>query len=225
MKEGPNLATIAALIGDPGRANMLAALMQGGALSASELAREAGVSPQTASGHLARLRDGGLVEVSHQGRHRYYRLSGPDVAAAIEGLMAVAGRTGQMRTRPGPRDAALRRARVCYDHLAGDHGVRLFEGLVARGTLSAEGGIVAPTAEGRRYLAGLGLDLARLEAGRRPLCRECLDWSVRRSHLAGALGAALLAAILASGWARRTDGSRVVAFSAEGERRFLAEFG
>ncbi len=225
MKDGPDLAPVAALIGDPGRANMLAALMAGKALSASELAREAGVTPQTASGHLALLLDGGLVAVRVQGRHRYYRLAGPDVAAALESLMALAARAGHLRTRPGPKDPALRRARVCYDHLAGTLGVRMFDGLLEHGLLADDGGRLAPTAAGRRWFAGLGVDLAGLEAGRRPLCRECLDWSERRGHLAGSLGAALLAAILDQGWAKREAGSRVVAFTAAGERRLLGRLG
>jgi len=225
MKEGPTIAAIAALLGDPGRANMLAALMQGRALTATELATEAGVTPQTASGHLALLLDGGLVQVQRQGRHRYYRLFGPDVALVIEGLMTLAGRAGHLRTRPGPKDEALRRARVCFDHLAGAYGVCMFDSLVARGYLAGDGGILKPSEDGRRYLAAFGIDMAALERTRRPLCRECLDWSVRRPHLAGGLGAALLARIVTLGWAERQNRSRIVAFSGDGEQRFLAEFG
>lgn len=225
MKEGPTIAAIAALLGDPGRANMLAALMHGRALTATELANEAGVTPQTASGHLALMLDGGLLLVRRQGRHRYYRLFGTDVAAVIEGLMTLAGRAGHLRTRPGPKDDAMRRARVCFDHLAGDYGVRMFDSLLARRYLTGDGPALKPTEGGRRYFAALGVDLGALERAKRPLCRECLDWSVRRNHLAGSLGTALLARITALGWGERQGRSRVMAFTAEGERRFLAEFG
>ena len=131
MKTGPDIALIASLVGEPARANMLTALMSGRALTASELAREAGVTPQTASAHLAKLEGGGLLALEKQGRHRYYRLTGPDVAAVLEGLMGLAARAGHTRVRTGPKDPALRRARACYDHLAGDLGVQLFDGLVA----------------------------------------------------------------------------------------------
>lgn len=124
VRSGPDVARVAALIGDPARAAMLSALMDGGALTASELALEAGVAPPTASGHLARLREGGLLAEAKQGRSRYYRLAAPDVAAALEALMGLAAR-GPSRARPGPKDPALRRARLCYDHLAGEAGVRL----------------------------------------------------------------------------------------------------
>lgn len=222
MKVGPDIAMVAALLGDPARANMLTALLAGQALTAGELAREAGVTPQTASSHLARLEAGGLIIGRRQGRHSYFTLSGDDVAGVLEGLMSLAARTGHARARPGPKEPALRRARVCYDHLAGDLGVAMLDGLVARGHLDAG---LAPTPDGERFLAGLGIDLAPLRAGRRPLCRGCLDWSVRRSHLAGALGAALLTRIYALGWARRVEGERVVTFTPAGERAFASTFG
>src|ERR1700729_4512187 len=125
MKAGPDIAMIAALVGDPARANMLTALMTGRALTASELAHEAGVTPQTASSHLAKLEAGGLIEQEKQGRHRYFRLSGPDVAGLLEVIEGVAARAGHMRVRMGPKDPALRRARIWYDHLAGYFGVQL----------------------------------------------------------------------------------------------------
>jgi DNA-binding transcriptional ArsR family regulator len=125
MKDGPNIASIAAMLGDPARANMLTALMEGRSLTASELAETAGVTVQTASGHLAKLLDTALVRAVRQGRHRYFCLSGPDVAQALEALMVVAQRTGAVRVRTGPKEAALREARICYDHLAGERGVAL----------------------------------------------------------------------------------------------------
>ena len=129
MKAGPDIAMVASLVGDPARANMLTALMTGRALTASELAQEAGITPQTASSHLSKLEAGGLVEQEKQGRHRYYRLSDPDVAGVLEGLEGLAARAGHMRVRTGPKDPALRRARVCYDHLAGDLGVQMLDSM------------------------------------------------------------------------------------------------
>ena len=129
MKAGPDISRIAALVGDPARSNMLTALMTGRALTASELAHQAGVTPQTASSHLSKLEAGGLVEQEKQGRHRYFRLSDPDVAAVLEGLEGLAARAGHMRVRTGPKDPALRHARVCYDHLAGDLGVQMLDSL------------------------------------------------------------------------------------------------
>src|SRR6201999_3245378 len=129
MKSGPDISMVAALVGDPARSNMLTALMTGRALTASELAQEAGVTLQTASSHLAKLEAGGLIELEKQGRHRYYRLTGPDVADVLEGLQGIAARAGHMRVRTGPKDPALRRARICYDHLAGDLGVQMLDSM------------------------------------------------------------------------------------------------
>ena len=129
MKAGPDIAMVASLVGDPARANMLTALMTGRALTASELAQEAGITPQTASSHLAKLEAGGLIEPEKQGRHRYYRLTGPDVAGVLEGLAGLAARAGHMRVRTGPKEPALRRARICYDHLAGDLGVQMLDSM------------------------------------------------------------------------------------------------
>ncbi|GFZ77329.1 ArsR family transcriptional regulator [Elstera cyanobacteriorum] len=222
MKEGPSIAPLAALIGDPARANMLTALMDGRALTVSELAGAAGVALPTASEHLGKLDAAGLLAAEKQGRHRYFRLSGPDVAEVLEGLMGLAQRTGATRTRTGPKDPALREARVCYDHLAGEKGVALFDGLLRQGFLA---GAAAPdlTAAGHRFFEGLGFDLAVLRKGRRPLCRHCLDWSERRGHLGGALGAASLAFIVRQGWATREPG-RVVRFSRDGGAAFAAAF-
>lgn len=222
MKVGPDITLVAALLGDQARANMLTALMGGQALTAGELAREAGVTPQTASSHLSRLEKGGLVIGRRQGRHSYFTLSGDDVAGVLEGLMGLAARAGHARTRPGPREPALRHARVCYDHLAGDLGVAMLESLTARGLLDAD---LAPTVNGEAFFAALGIDLAPLRVGRRPLCKACLDWSVRRSHLAGSLGAAVLDRVYALGWAKRVEGQRVVAFTEAGERKFVEVFG
>lgn len=221
MKEGPELSRVAALVGDPARANMLSALVGGAALTASELAHEAGVGLPTASSHLARLAEGGLVRVASQGRHRYYALAGPQVAAMLEAIMGVAAMTGPARTRPGPRDADMREARVCYDHLAGTLAVAFYDSLVRRGHLrEAEGGLdLAPS--GRAWFAESGIVVPQAQRSRRPLCRACLDWSVRRSHLAGSLGAAMFDHIVARGWVRRLPGSRAVRFTPPGRAAFL----
>jgi DNA-binding transcriptional ArsR family regulator len=220
MKTGPDIAPLAALIGDPARANMLTALIGGEALTAGELAREAGVTAQTASSHLAKLAAGGLIAPRKQGRHVYYALSGSDIAALLEKLMHLAERTGHRRTRPGPAEPALRKARVCYDHLAGELGVALFDGLLAKRILARRGDTLALTRKGEDFVRAFGIDLDTLAAERRALCKDCLDWSVRRSHLAGALGAALLDRFYGRGWARREKASRIVTFTPPGLRAF-----
>jgi DNA-binding transcriptional ArsR family regulator len=220
MKEGPDISIVAALIGNPASANMLMALMAGPALTATELAHEAGLSLSTASGHLTRLAGAGLVTVLRQGRHRYFRLADPDVALALEGLMPLAARAGHLRVRTGPRDPELKRARSCYDHLAGDLAVRMLERFVARKFIVAG----ALTDAGRRFFARSGLDMAALERARRPLCRPCLDWSERRHHLGGMLGAAVFDHILARHWATREPRTRIVRFSPAGERKATAWF-
>jgi DNA-binding transcriptional ArsR family regulator len=217
MRHGPSIAQIAAAIGDPARANMLTALAGGAALTASELALEAGVAKQTASSHLARLSQAGLVAVEKQGRHHYYRLADAEVAQLLENLMGVAARNAPARVRPGPKEPALRRARVCYDHLAGDLGVGLLDGMIAAKWIKADDEALTPTKLGVEKLALFGVDVAELRGRKRPLCRACLDWSVRRNHLAGALGAAILERIYERGWARRRGRSRVVEFAPMGE--------
>jgi DNA-binding transcriptional ArsR family regulator len=224
MEAGPRIAFVAALIGDPARANMLMALMDGRALTASELAGTGGITLQTASGHLAKLVEAGLLAVRKQGRHRYFSLPGADVAEALEGLMGLAQRTGAVPTRTGPRDTALRQARVCYDHLAGARGVALLASLRQRGFVAGKEEAIRLTGPGRAFMDSLGLDLPALEGRRRPLCRACLDWSERRDHLGGSLGAALLALMAARGWLRREEG-RVLRFSPSGASAFDSIFG
>ena len=220
MKDGPSIAAIAAAIGDPARANMLTVLLDGRALTVSELAEAAGIALPTASEHLARLAAAGLVIATKQGRHRYYRLAESDVAVALETLMGIAERVGPTRVRAGPRDAALREARVCYDHLAGERAVRLADALAAA-KMVAGGNVPVVTVAGRAWLGERGIVLGE---GRRPECRHCLDWSERRYHLAGRLGSAILERVLAEAWARRGSG-RVIAFSTRGGRAFDAAFG
>ena len=224
MKEGPDIARVAALIGDPGRANMLLALMSGRALTATELALEAGVTVQTASSHLARLHEGGLLRARKQGRHKYFTLATPEVAEAIEALMGLAAGAGHLRNRTGPKDKALREARICYNHLAGELGVKMFDGLIRHRHLLFENGELILTASGRQFALGLDIEVESLCAGRSALCRECLDWSERRSHLAGSFGRALLARFVELGWASVNRDTRVVKFSSAGLKRFNALF-
>lgn len=222
MKEGPDIARIAALIGDPARANMLNALMTGKALTATELASEAGVTVQTASSHLSKLDQGGLLRPVKQGRHKYFSLANADVADVLEGLMGLAARSGHLRTRTGPKDAALRKARVCYNHLAGDMGTRLYDSLRMRGLIVEAGEDVTLTDAGAGFMRDFGIEIAALSKSKAPLCKPCLDWSERRTHLAGSLGRALLARFEDLGWARRDPNSRAILFSPTGEASFNA---
>jgi DNA-binding transcriptional ArsR family regulator len=227
MKVGPDIAMVASLVGDPARANMLTALMTGRALTASELAQEAGITPQTASSHLSKLEAGGLIEPEKQGRHRYYRLTDPDVAGVLEGLAGLAARAGHMRVRTGPKDPALRRARICYDHLAGDLGVQMLDSMRAQRLVRQKKQDIELTAEGARFLEkNLQISEAMLAHPRRPVCKACLDWSERRHHLAGTLGAAMMSRFAELKWAARDSapGSRVVNFTRNGEKRFAALF-
>jgi DNA-binding transcriptional ArsR family regulator len=228
MKAGPDIAMVAALVGDPARANMLTALMTGRALTASELAHQAGVTPQTASSHLAKLEAGRLIEPEKQGRHRYYRLTGPDVADVLEGLAGLAARAGHMRVRTGPKDPALRRARICYDHLAGDLGVQMLDSMKNQRLVRQKKQDIELTTEGERFLAKtLQISAETLSHPRRPVCKACLDWSERRHHLAGTLGAAMMTRFTELKWAARDSapGSRVVNFTRSGKKRFAALFG
>ena len=230
MSDIPDISGIAALLGDPARSRMLTALTSGTALTATELSLEAGVLPSTASSHLGKLQDAGLLSMQRQGRHRYFRLAGPEVADLLERLMGIAaGR--QARAQAGPRDPELRTARVCYDHLAGSLAVRLLAGLQARGALlaSRESGDnpnrpLTLSDSGFRFFARIGIDIRALPRTRRPLCRACLDWSERRPHLAGALGAEVLRYIYKQRWARRDPGGRAVLFSSRGLASFEATF-
>ncbi len=225
MKEDSRLAEIAALVGDPARANILTALLDGRALTAGELAYFAGVSPQTASGHLAKLTESRMLALHKQGRHRYYRLATPQVGRMIEGIMEVAIAAPE-RYRPASKvDPALRTARTCYDHFAGRLGVGLAEALGARGhlVLAEEAGEV--TEAGIEFLSGFGLDLAEARRCRRAYCRPCLDWTERRPHLGGAIGAALAARCFALRWVERQRDSRALTITAAGRRGLDEVFG
>ncbi len=224
MKEGPDIAILGALIGDPARANMLTALMSGKALTASELAVEAGVTVQTASTHLKKLQAADLIGQRKQGRHRYFALADDDVGSVLEAMMGLAAKRGLLRTRTGPKDPALRKARICYNHLAGELGVRLYDGLLATGVLAERGTEVRLTPPGVTRMEGFGIDIGALSKSRRPLCKSCLDWSARRTHLAGSLGTAFLNRVYELGWAKRDEGSRVIRFTASGEASLIRTF-
>ena len=224
MKDGPDIALLGSLIGDPARANMLTALMSGKALTASELAAESSITLQTASAHLGKLEAGGLVRQRKQGRHRYVSLADDDVGSLLESMMGLAAKKGHSRTRTGPKEPALRKSRVCYNHLAGELGVEMCDSFIGRDYLVAEGDDLALTAAGRSFATEFGIDLDALSRSRRPICKPCLDWSARRSHLAGSLGTALLARFYELGWAKRQAGTRIVVFTKQGEARFRAGF-
>lgn len=227
MIDSPSVVGIAALIGDHARASMLTALMGGQALTATELSVEAGITKQTASSHLGKLLDAGLVSVQTQGRHRYFQLAAPDVATLLESLMGVAHRTRAARVRPGPRDPALRKARVCYDHLAGELAVEFYDAAVGNrllrlGKSADDAGSISLTRKGIAFFDDIGIEIERLGQSRRPVCRPCLDWSVRRHHLAGLLGKAVLDHCFAKRWAQRVRDTRVVKFTPLGEQAFRA---
>jgi len=220
------MAGVAALVGDPTRANMLAALMDGHALTATELALGARVSPQTASGHLAKLVDARLLTVLQQGRHRYHRLISPLVGRMLEGIMAVAAIEAPPRHRSrSARDDAICFARTCYDHLAGKLGVALADALVARELirLDDDGGEVTPA--GRAFLAEFGAEIDPTRNRRSAFCRPCLDWSERRWHLAGSLGVGLARRCFALGWLERRPDSRAVIVTPPGRAGFTERFG
>lgn len=224
MKEGPDISRIAALIGDPARANILTALMDGRALTVSELAGEAGVGLPTASSHLTKLTEGGVLVPRKQGRHKYFALADGDVAAVLEALMGLAAGQGGARLRAGPKDKTLRQARVCYNHLAGQFGVQMFQSLVDRGCVIEDGEQVSLTPVGENFVTEFGIDLTNLQSAKVPLCRSCLDWSERRTHLAGSLGRAILSRMEALGWMRRDAKTRVIHVTPKGRTEFSKAF-
>lgn len=225
MDSTPLFSEPAALIGDPARANMLLALMDGRSLTATELASIAGISSQTASAHLSRLLDGRLLAMEKQGRHRYYRLRDAKVAQALESLIELAVASPRRHRPPGPRDAAMRKARTCYDHLAGRLGVTLTQNLIKLEYLIENNEDYDLTQKGRRALSELGLDIEAAEKAKRAFARRCLDWSERQPHLGGALGAALMGLCESEGWILRQPDSRVVTLSAAGQDKFATLFG
>lgn len=232
MSSIASLARVASLIGEPARTAMLVTLMDGRALTAGELGDAAGVAAPTASGHLGRLLDAGLLALERQGRHRYYRLASPAVAATLEGMMSLSGalQDAAARARPvstGPRDQALRRARLCYDHLAGEIAVAIADSMIARGQLDLGEDGAALTEAGMIFLATIGVDLAA--CARKPrhgaFCRACLDWSERRPHIGGLVGRNIYSAFLGNGWLRRPNTSRAVSVTPNGLTQLNRHFG
>jgi DNA-binding transcriptional ArsR family regulator len=223
------LAEIGALVGDPGRASMMLALMDGRALTATELARFANLAPQTASGHLSRLLTAHLLLVERQGRHRYYRLASQEIARMLETIMHVAAEQdiakGTRKIHVGPKDEALRDARTCYDHLAGRLGVRVADAMTRRGfvELDADGGTV--TEDGQRFLREFGVDLDTPPKAKRIFIRSCLDWSERRPHLGGHVATILTKRYFQLDWIRRQQGSRAVMVTPHGREGFQKFFG
>jgi len=224
MDFGIHLAEVAALVGDPARANIMCALFDGRALTAKELAYAAHVSPQTTSGHLAKLTESRLLTVVKQGRHRYYRLATPLIGQMLESILAVAAH-GPPRQRPLQMDAAMRNARMCYDHIAGRLGVDLADTLRGRGHILINDDASEVTEPGVEFFRGFGIDLVEARQRRRVLCRSCLDWSERRPHMGGAVGAALARRVGDLGWTERARNSRALVITAAGRRGLNEVFG
>jgi len=224
VSNAPQIAEVASLVGDPARASMLVALLGGRALTATELAHAAGVSPQTTSGHLAKLHAANLLGLMKQGRHRYYRLAGPHVAQMLEGIMNVA-LLGPPRFQPKTRlDEQMRHARTCYDHFAGTLGVGLADRMTEREllVLGDEAGEVTPA--GLDFLGKLGVDFAAARARRRVFCRPCIDWTERRPHIGGAVGAALAQRCFDLKWVERVRDSRALRITPAGRRALMEHF-
>jgi DNA-binding transcriptional ArsR family regulator len=225
MRSNPDLATVAALIADPARAVMLSALMDDVALPAGELARLARITPQTASSHLARLVKGKLVSMTNSGRHRYFRLSNEDVARMLESLALIAPVTQSHNLKDSLERKAICRARTCYDHLAGELGVMLTHTLLDKSVLLPYGEIYEVTETGEAWLNGFGINVLQVRRKHRVFARACLDWSERRPHIAGSVGAALLQRLFDLKWIVRMRDSRAVMVTESGCRSFKAEFG
>ena len=243
MEGDADISVPAALLGEPARARLVLALADGRALPASRLADEAGVTASTTSEHLARLRAAGLIMVEAHGRHRYYRITDPRVVRAVEALAEIAPRTPVRSLREGTRARALRRSRLCYDHLAGQLGVALMDALIRTGAIDGGDGtyhadtaptdrLSAPghdvdyrlTSDGAAALSEFGIELDTLRAGRRPLIRYCLDWTEQRHHLAGALGAAVADRLFRLDWIRRAPVNRAVLLTDAGQSGLASTF-
>lgn len=226
----PDIALIAGLIGDKARAKMLLALMSGKAHTATELSAEADITPQTASSHLTKLVKGKLLIVRKQGRHRYFQLKDSQVAELIEQLLVISANNSIQIIETGPEDHRLRKARVCYNHLAGEVAVNLFDALTEQRLITAEGDQAWLTEQGEVFFQQLGAGLcpgSNASQTRKSTvgCKACLDWSERRSHLAGELGQWVLQDLLLKGWGCRALDSRAVEFSAKGLQAFYRQYG
>lgn len=223
---GTDYAAVAKLLASPARSAVIDALMEGRALTAGELARIAAVRPSTISEHLSQLVDGGLVETVPAGRHRYFRLRNGEIAAALEAFSRICPDTPVRSLRQSSAARALRQARFCYDHLAGELGVTLLERMRSLDWLAVGHDLdFSVTGDGAEALTGIGVDLDACRQARRHFARPCLDWSERRDHLAGSLGAGLATALLDRGWLRRSSVGRGVAVTDQGLSGLRATFG
>jgi DNA-binding transcriptional ArsR family regulator len=220
----PNVAAVGALMGDPARAAMLAALFDGRALPASELAFRSGVSPQSASAHLAKLVDGGLLEVTSSGRHRLFRIASSEVAHALEALTAIARPAEIVALSQSTAMERLREARSCYDHLAGRLGVAVTDALLENRAIRKAGDDFDVAENGDAFFSELGVDVGQARSSRRSFARYCIDWTERRPHLAGSLGAALFDRFLQAGWLRRRTSERALEITPAGELELARRF-
>lgn len=225
-----NIAQVAALMGDSSRALMLNALLGGKALTATELATYADISAQTASTHLNKLVEGQLIQVRKQGRHKYFQLKNYQVAEVLEGMLNLnaqlsATKASSQDINTGSNDERLRHSRICYDHLAGELAVKVYDALLRKGWLAEDNLQVNLTESGKLAFASFGFNLAEFESSKRPLCKPCLDWSERRSHLAGTLGKWILEDALARKWASRDLDSRAISFSQSGLKSLNKRYG
>jgi len=221
----PDISFIAGLMGDTTRARMLTALMGGKALTATELALEADITPQTASSHLSQLVEGQLLVVRKQGRHKYFQLQGTDVAELLENLLTLTASKDNNTVKTRPDDVRLRQARVCYDHMAGEMGVRLYDALVVKQAILDQGSETILTEQGKVFFQKIGFDCSNQKRSKRPICKSCLDWSERRNHLAGILGQWILEDTFAKGWATKDLDARSIRFSSKGLKLFTAQYG
>ena len=219
-----DISVIANLIGDSARARMLTALMGGKALTATELALEAEITSQTASSHLAKLVDGQLLVVRKQGRHKYFQLQGIEIAELLESLMNMASKKNHGKIITGPDNSRLRKARICYDHLAGELGVALYNSLKKSDYIIDNNDETLLTNAGKSYFSEIGFDFNNISKSKRPLCKSCLDWSERRNHLAGILGQWILNDLFTKGWASKDLDSRAIQFTEKGLRLFTKAY-
>lgn len=221
LVDEPNIAKVAGIIGDPRRAKMLLALMGGKALTAGELAFEADITAQTASSHLQKLVEQQFILVEKQGRHKYFQLAGTDVAELIESFLTLTAKLEKSGVATGPKDPEMRKSRICYDHLAGETAVLMFDSFIERGLIDCEQHNLLLNDKGKQFFERKGANICELIEKPRPLCKSCLDWSERRHHLAGSLGKWLLNDMLSKNWAQKDMDTRVVRFSENGYQKFL----
>lgn len=217
MKDGPDIAFVASMIGDPARANMLLGLMDGGSLSAGELAEEAGLALSTTSWHLGKLQEAGLIVGRKDGRSKFFSIADARVAGLLEQLMIVSGHLGHTRQRPSSKAAQIKDCRVCYDHLAGTKGVWFYQEMRKRQYLVGGDEWLRLTQKGQEFSASLGVNFDKLDVSQRPVCMPCLDWSEGSYHLGGALGAAYLDRFVELNWVKRASTGRGLTVSPKGD--------